>query len=155
MLDLLKPAPHPMTETECAEVGYLVRACDLCQIDAGLPTRDCGHDTWYYCPVCHTQWIVDDGREWGTILAGLVFLAYFVAITLCGMLGVALLARDVWHLDHGAFAVVTVLGGMSLGLVASILITSIINGLHRLSLDAFDYVWGPPLAWFETRGWRA
>lgn len=51
-----------LTEDERLECGLITLGCDTCRADAGLlplPPQVIADHTYYYCPNCRCQWIVD------------------------------------------------------------------------------------------------
>lgn len=79
-----------LTEQERSDADLITLGCDHCRAATGLlplhPERIADH-TWYYCPTCDDQWIVDPSRD-RMPLSDALFGALWLAITVAILLGI-------------------------------------------------------------------
>lgn len=151
MLNPFRSTPRPiLTEDECADVGYVVADCPECRADAHLPQREHATNTWYYCRSCGWEWHEDmPPRDWPMIISGVATLAVIIGVVLAAIAACATYAIDHHWSQDGLMG--ATLAGFGLGIAAVMALSGVFHLLNRITFAAYDYVWGPPLSWFEGR----
>jgi len=142
-----------MPEDERTELGYITRDCHDCYITThGKDDRNLGTN-WYYCGSCGTEWCEDprEARDWPLtdIIINLAFVMFLGVGLVATMVTTAWVARHVWHVNRDGLAAASLLG-IPAWIIAVTAATTLARWATYAIQAGIDYVWGPPLAWFDT-----
>jgi hypothetical protein len=141
--------PPILSEDERAEAGYITVDCPECRADRHLPARDYAPRTWYYCTDCRFEWTPGGpDRDWPMIISGLATIAIIIAMVLGSMLETAAYAIG-HHWSQDGIMGATLLGA-PLGVAAVLVLSGVFHLLNNITYAVYEYVWGPPLSWFDT-----
>lgn len=148
--------PPILSEDERAEAGYITADCPGCYVDHH-DREDERHlaAIWYYCGGCGHEWYPGHHapRDWPMIISGLGTLAIIAAIVLGCVAETAAYAIDHHWSQDGIMG--ATLAGFPIGIAVVLALSGVFHLLNNATYAAYEYVWGPPLSWFDTRRPRA
>lgn len=157
MLGLSNRTPEPLTEAECAENGYIVRDCPDCWLNGpddhgDYDIRDHGV-AYYYCPNCHHEWW-PDGKSpylWSPVdvVINLAFVAFLAVGLVATMVTTAWVARYTWHWSRDDAVMAPLWLGAPAWLACVVIGTTLARWVINAGRAVIDYLWGPPLCWFD------